>query len=206
MYLDDYELDRLTDMVFDTNLSHREMAMELGVEETDIARYIRDLGLSWVRRSKGHVSRGQGALTKIMAKLLPGEEIVTEYPLANRLRLDVYCPRYKLAAEYHGRQHFVYTPFFHGDKQGFYESQSRDEQKEDLCRELGIALVIFRYNDNLYEDAVYDRMLDALRNTPIVKTEKKSIKGDPYYENNKARQREFRRQQYAKMKQRRGRA
>jgi predicted transcriptional regulator len=204
----EYEQDRLTDLVFSSNLSTLEIARELDRTELEVTKEIRNLGLSWVRRKKGHVSRGQGALTAIMQKLLPGEEIRTEEPIGDRLRLDVYCPRYQLAAEYHGRQHFFYTEHFHGNIQGFYESQARDEKKIEICRDLGIALVIFRYNDTLSEDVVYERMLDALRNTPIVEKEKDNVptyKGNPFYEASKIRQREYRKQQYQKMKARRGR-
>lgn len=191
----------LTDFVFDSNLSTREIAQEFDVSELIIKKRIRDLNLSWVRRKNGHLSRGQGALTTIMRKLLPNEKIVTEEPIGERLRLDVYCPAYKLAAEYHGRQHFQYVQFFHGDKEGFYDSQARDERKLEICKELGIILLVFRYTDVLTEDAVFQRMLDAIRDAPpIVKAEKKSIKGDPYYESWKQRQREYRKQSYRKMK------
>ncbi len=208
MYLEPYELDRLTDMVFETNLSTREMGVELGIEEKEIKRQIRELGLSWVRRKKGHVSRGQGSLTQIMSKLFPGERIISEYHIGERLRLDVFCPKHDLAAEYHGRQHFFYVPHFHGNKQGFYESKERDERKLELCKDLGIELVVFRYNDMLTEDAVYNRMMYALENAPILeKVDKKSqYKDNPFYESNKVRQREYRRQQYQRMKTLKGRA
>src|SRR4051794_4516019 len=99
---DEFEDAILTDLVFDSNLSAREIAKDLDATELEIKKRIRDLGLSWVRRKNGHLSRGQGALTTIMRKLLPNEKIVTEEPIGERLRLDVYCPSYKLAAEYHG--------------------------------------------------------------------------------------------------------
>ncbi|MCA1806492.1 MAG: hypothetical protein LC687_01300 [Actinobacteria bacterium] len=202
----EYECDRLTDMIFDSNLSTQEMADELGRTEIEVNKEIKNLGLGWVRRRKGHISRGQAALTQIMSELLPGEEIRTEEPLGERLRLDVYCPGYELAAEYHGRQHFYYVQHFHGDKEGFYASQRRDDRKIELCQDLGIALVVFRYNDDMTRDAVYNRMLDAIRNTPIVKEEKKSrYKDNPFYEANKIRQREYRKDQYRKMKKAKGR-
>lgn len=201
-YFSTYEDDRLTDLVFDSNLSIREMAMDLGRTELEVTKEIRNLGLSWVRRRKGHISRGQAALTQIMNKLLPGETIETEYHIGERLRLDVYCPRYELAAEYHGRQHFFYTEFFHGDKEGFYASQERDERKQELCKELGISLVIFRYDDTLTEDAVYERLLDCLRNAPTAEREIKqgSFKGQPVYEEYMNRQRAYRKEQYKRMK------
>src|SRR4051812_28977044 len=101
MFWDEYNDTLLVDYVFDSNLSTREIARELECAELEVKRRIRELGLSWVRRSKGHISRGQAALTSILAKLLPNEKIVTEEPIGERLRLDVYCPSYKIAAEYH---------------------------------------------------------------------------------------------------------
>lgn len=202
-YWSAYEDDRLTDLVFDSNLSTREMAMELGRTELEVKKQIRTLGLSWVRRSKGRVSRGQAALTYIMRKLLPGEKVVSEEHIGDRLRLDVYCPKYKLAAEYHGRQHFFYTEHFHGDKYGFYESQARDARKEELCRQLGITLVVFRYDDHLSEDSVYERLLDALRSAPAAEDEVKSqgaLKNQPIYQDYLNRQRAYRREQYQRMK------
>lgn len=202
----EYECDRLTDMVFETNLSTHEIAQDLGRTELEVKKEIKNLGLGWVRRKKGHISRGQAALTAIMSDLLPGEDIQTEAPIGDRLRLDVYCPSYELAAEYHGRQHFFYTKHFHGDKEGFIASQERDERKIELCRDLGIALVVFRYSDDMSRDSVYNRMLDALRNTPMIHEEKESrYKGNPYYEAQKIRQREYRKEQYRKMKKARGR-
>lgn len=203
----EYEDDRLTDMLFETNYSNFEIARELGKTELEVVQEIRNLGLSWVRRKRGNVSRGQGALTSIMQKLLPGEEIQSEYPLGERLRLDVYCDRYKLGAEYHGQQHFVFNAFFHGDMEGFRASQRRDERKEEICKDLGIALVVFRYNDTLSEDVVYERLLDAIRSTPAVEEEKvPTYKGQPFYESHKLRQREYRRDQYRRMKAARRRA
>lgn len=202
----EHECDQLTDMVFDTNMSTLEMARELNKTEVEITKEIRNLGLSWVRRKKGHISRGQAALTSIMSELLPGEEILTEAPIGSRLRLDVYCPAYEIAAEYHGRQHFFYTKHFHGDKDGFLASQQRDELKVELCKDLGIALVVFRYNDDMSKDVVYNRMLDAIRSTPMVPRVKESrYKGNPYYEAGKIRQREYRKEQYRKMKKAQGR-
>lgn len=197
----EYEDFILTDYIFETNRSVREIALEFATTELDVKRRIRELGLSWVKRSRAKVSRGQASLTTAMQKLLPGQEIINEEPIGSRLRLDVYCPAFKLAAEYHGRQHFEFVQHFHGDREGFRESQERDEKKQKICDDLGIALVVFRYNDALTEDAVYERLLDAIRNAPTAEAvEKKTIKGDPYYEAWKQRRREYNKKTYQKMK------
>lgn len=192
----------LTDLVFDTNLSPKDMADQLGTSELFIKTRIKDLGLGWVRRNQGARSRGQAALTTMMRKLLPGEKITTEEAIGERLFLDIYCDKYKLAIEYHGRQHFQYVEHFHKDKEGFLDSQRRDERKEDLCKDLGIALVAFRYCDDLSEDVVFERLLDAIRTAPtaIEPKEKKTLKGEPSYESWKKRQSEYRRASYKRMR------
>lgn len=202
-----YETALLADYIFDSNISSREIAQKLGTTELDVKRKTRELGLSWVRRKNGFASRGQGALTMVMRKLMPGIEVVTEEPIGSRLRLDVYCPKYKLAAEYHGRQHFYFVEHFHNDMEGFRQSKERDEKKMELCKELGIVLVVFRYNDDLSEDIIYQRLLDALRNTEVepdsgTKTYKRSFKNHPQYDAYMQRQRDFKKQQYKRMKKR----
>lgn len=202
----EYEEALLADYLFDSNLSAREIANILGTSELDVKRKTRELGLSWVRRRNGYASRGQAALTGIMKKLLPGERINVEEPIGERLRLDVYCPKYKLAAEYHGRQHFYYVEHFHGNMEGFRESRARDIRKADLCQELGIALVVFRYNDDLSEDVVYERLLEGLRGTEYKDESKtvykRSLKDHPQYDAHMQRQREYRREAYRRMKKR----
>lgn len=212
MQWSEYECDRLTDLVFDSSYSTQEIARELDRTELEVVKQIRELGLGWVKKKKRNgVSRGQTALTDIMRKLIPGQKIENEYVIGERLRLDVYCPAYKLAAEYHGRQHFYYVPHFHGTKDGFYESQARDERKIELCREQGIELVTFRFNDSLTEDAVYDRLLFALRNSKALPAKDLTdnrvpkYRGNPFYEEQKEKRRQYRKEQYKRSKARRRR-
>lgn len=198
---DDHDSILITDLIFDSNLSTREIARELEATEVQVKQRVRELGLSWVRRRDGHLSRGQAALTAQMRKLLPGERIVTEYPLGERLRLDVFCESYDLGVEYHGRQHFMYVEHFHNDKEGFRDSQRRDERKLEICRDLGIALVAFRYNDSLTEGDVYQRLLEAIQMTPVLdKPTPQTVRGEPHYEAYKQRQREYNRAAYRRMR------
>lgn len=159
---DSDDLDFLTDLLFETNMSISSIAKEMDTTVNDVNKMINSLGLSWLKNSRKKMSRGQTALTAIMKKLLPGEEIINEHHIGNRMKLDVYCPRFKLAAEYHGRQHFYYTSRFFDSKYDFEEAQKRDEIKAQYCKDNGIALVVFRYCDSLTEKSVYDRMLDAI--------------------------------------------
>jgi hypothetical protein len=64
-----------------------------------------------------------------------------------RLELDGYCEKWRIAFEYQGIQHYEYTPHFH--RNGLSDlaaQQQRDRQKEELCDEAWIALVIVPYD------------------------------------------------------------
>lgn len=200
--LDDTEY--MVDLLFETSLSVSQIAKEIGWPVYKVNQRINQLGLSWLKESRKKVSRGQTALTNIMKKLLPSEKIVNEFYLDDKLRLDVYCPSYKLAAEYHGRQHFFYTSKFYESKYEFEEAKKRDEKKVQLCKERGIALIVIRYNDDLTEDSVYNRMLDAIREAPFVKEkkEKNKIYSSDFYLESKKRLSEQRKKNYRAMKDR----
>jgi hypothetical protein len=202
-----YDLDAiLKDYLFETNLSVSEIAAELQEDPVYLAKHIKKIGLDWVRRNNRKLSRGHAALTQLMQNLLPNEEIVNEFHIGERLMLDIYCPTYQLAAEYHGRQHFFYSNHFHKDQADFKASQERDARKEELCREKGIALVVFRFTDKLEESAVFERMMEAIQTTPYVREDKpkNSFKGNHYYEKMKQRNREYRKQRYRDYKRNKG--
>ena len=194
----------IKDLLFNSNMSQKEIAAELDVTEYRVAKRIKAMGLTWVRRKNRKLSRGHAALFHMLQRIVPNEKVVVEYPVGERLRLDIYCPAIKVGIEFHGRQHFEYVEHFHSDKQGFLDSQKRDLRKEELCAEQGIALVVFRYNDNLDEDVVFQRILDTIRSTKPAEPEtgmrQVKYKGNAYYEASKQRQREWRKAQYRKMK------
>lgn len=200
--LEEDDVEFLIDLLMDTNKSISEISRELDVPVADVNKKINQLGLNWLKNSRKKMSRGQTALTAIMQKLLPNEVIVNEYHIGDKLKLDVYCPSYSLAAEYHGRQHFYYTGRFFNSKYEFLEAQKRDERKAEWCKENGITLIVFRYNDSLSELSVYNRMLEAIRNSPKLnkKSKAKSITSSQYYQNMKKKNSEYKKSLYRKIK------
>ena len=67
-------------------------------------------------------------------------------PMTNRaLEIDCYNERLRLGCEYHGRQHFEYTPFMHKSREAFQNQKYRDKIKYERCKELGIRLIIVPY-------------------------------------------------------------
>ena len=196
----------LVDLLLESDLSLPAIAKEVDLSIKDLNKKIAQLGLTWIKEQRKKSSRGQSALTAVMKKLLPNEKIVNEHHLGDKLRLDVYCPSYKLAAEFHGRQHFYYTERFFDSKYEFEEAQKRDIKKVEMCKEQGIALIVFRYNDLLTEESVYSRMIEAIRSSEWKNAEpnvlKKPLSQNLFYQQQKKRNSEHKKQVYRAIKQR----
>lgn len=196
----------LVDLLLESDLSLPAIAKEVDLSIKDLNKKIAQLGLTWIKEQRKKSSRGQSALTTVMKKLLPNEKIVNEHHLGDKLRLDVYCPSYKLAAEFHGRQHFYYTERFFDSKYEFEEAQKRDIKKVEMCKEQGIALIVFRYNDLLTEESVYSRMIEAIRSSDWKNAEsnpaKKPLSQNLFYQQQKKKNSEHKKQVYRAMKQR----
>jgi hypothetical protein len=57
------------------------------------------------------------------------------------LELDCYNSGLKLAVEYHGAQHYKYIPFFHKNKESFYNQKYRDDMTRRKCQDNGVDLI-----------------------------------------------------------------
>jgi hypothetical protein len=57
------------------------------------------------------------------------------------LELDCYEESLKLAVEYNGQQHYKYIPYFHKNKEAFYNQMYRDDMKRRICRENRVNLI-----------------------------------------------------------------
>lgn len=196
----------LADILFDTNMSLDGIAEYFETSRSIISHQIKLQGLDWIRRTDHKVSRGQSALTLQLKKLLPNEKIVNEYHIGDRLRLDVFCPSYNLAIEYHGRQHYEWIAMFHDTYDDFIRAQQRDDEKLKKCTELGITVVVFRYNDDLSEASVFGRLLTAISeaDSPKVKCKKvNTYRLSPEYKELKAKRNQHARELRRKIRQER---
>lgn len=202
---DQDDIDFLKDLLLETSLSISQIAKELGWTIPQVNKKINSIGLTWLKDSRKKMSRGQTALTTALQKLLPGEKIINEYHIGDKLKLDVYCPKYAIAAEYHGRQHYYYTSRFFDSKYDFDEAVKRDQKKEQWCKDNGIALIVFRYNDSLTEQAVFDRLLEAIRSNPYKPNEKKKSNrtSSEVYRSIKKKNSEYKKNIYRSMKEKR---
>ena len=71
-----------------------------------------------------------------------------------RQHFDIWFPNWKIAVEYHGRQHFEPVEFF-GGKEAFHKTVERDKRKADLSKRHGVKLLIVTETDN-QDDIVQD--------------------------------------------------
>ena len=71
-----------------------------------------------------------------------------------------------------------------------------------MCKQQGIALVVFRYNDHLTEQSVFDRMLQAIKDSPFVKDQKtkNNIYESDFYKSMKKKKSEERKKIYRAIK------
>lgn len=71
-------------------------------------------------------------------------------------RFDIFIPKYNIAIEYNGIQHYEIKKNLFGGEEGFIKTQERDELKREKCRLNNCALfeVKYDYDDYDYEDLV----------------------------------------------------
>ena len=75
----------------------------------------------------------------------------------SNLEIDCYNQELNLGCEYHGKQHYEYVPYFHKDKQHFYNQRYRDEESKRLCRQNGVTLIEVPYTVKLGDIESYIR-------------------------------------------------
>ena len=94
-------------------------------------------------------------------KIFTGEEIVEDYfhPEISRksgfnVQFDVYLTNKKIAFEYHGKQHYEDIPSTFSPLEIY---QHRDSEKQQLCGEFGIQLIVIPY--------WWDNSIESLKET-----------------------------------------
>lgn len=65
--------------------------------------------------------------------------------------LDVFIPSLSVGIEYQGQQHYEPVAFF-GGKDRFEETVERDKRKRQLCKENGVKLIYWKYDEPINEE------------------------------------------------------
>jgi len=113
----------------------------------------------WPRRSSDNCkSNFQFSVGEIVDKVFPNEIILEEFYIpGDRLYIDFFLPRKRIAVEAQGRQHYEYSNFFHGSQENFKLAQSRDRRKSLWCTCNDIKLVVIRESDD--EEKIVNKLL-----------------------------------------------
>tara|TARA_B110000037_G_C16937298_1_gene431212 strand:+ start:102 stop:677 length:576 start_codon:yes stop_codon:yes gene_type:complete len=77
------------------------------------------------------------------------------------LELDCYDSQMKLAVEYNGIQHYIYTPYFQKSKEHFLNQKYRDDMKQRICKEHGVTLISVPYTVKIKD--IRSFIVDACR-------------------------------------------
>ncbi len=105
-------------------------------------------GIDWAGKSP---SNGQKACKAILANFWGGDVVGEEQVIpGTRLRFDFFNFSKSIGVEFHGKQHDVYTPFFHQKNIfNYVGSRERDEKKRKFCELNGFLLIEVREPEEL---------------------------------------------------------
>ena len=97
----------------------------------------------------------------ILSDIVDTSEIIRQYKdyeMFGRQSIDFYIPKYKIAIEHQGSQHFG-GHFFDDSEERYKRIQQLDRRKYEICKEHGIKLFYFSYEERyvpeVYLDTVY---------------------------------------------------
>lgn len=118
-------------------------------------------------------------LYSFLLTMFKGEEIIRQYKpewLTNRKSLDFYIPKYKIAIEHQGSQHFMIVKYFDGSDEKLSRIMQNDEEKIMECEKNNVSLLHFTYElrkkpDNCFYELFLkeDDLRDKINNLIILK-------------------------------------
>ncbi len=98
-------------------------------------------------------------LFKIVAALFSPRRVIQHYrgPELGGLEIDIWIPDLRVGIEYQGVQHFEAVDHW-GGEDGFLRRLEHDRRKKAICRTIGYALIEFRYEEELTEQTVKEKL------------------------------------------------
>ena len=107
----------------------------------------------------------EGVFFNQFKALYPNINIVKQkhFKWLGKQSLDFYLPQYNIAIEYQGNIHFEYNKKIHRRNNSFEAQQERDKRKNKLCKENGVKLIYFTFDNKRREflnERVYNKVID----------------------------------------------
>ncbi len=122
-----------------------------------------------------HVSTKQGcpkcllkhqlSIYKKLQQLFENEIILFEVgckivPWIKKQRFDMYFPKYNIAVEYDGPQHFIEVEHYKKGKECLELTKKRDRKKSQLCKENNCLLLRLKYD---YSQSDFNRLITKIK-------------------------------------------
>jgi hypothetical protein len=125
--------------------------------------FVKNVKLRWTGPSKGE-THCRSFLERTFNKKFPKcRPAFLRNPITNGhlMELDCFNEELSLACEYQGEQHYRYVPYFHKNKEAFYNQKYRDQLKKELCEKNNIYLIRVPFYENI--DLFLKKEIDAWR-------------------------------------------
>jgi hypothetical protein len=105
-------------------------------------------------------------LYKMTQILFPSIEIIHHYRgrELEGLEIDIWIPSLKVGIEYQGVQHFTAIQHW-GGADALKKRIQNDERKKQICKSLGYKLIEFKYDENLSEEKLRNKINAVLQIT-----------------------------------------
>lgn len=116
---------------------------------------------------KGINRNQESKLWLLVRQVLPDCSVIRHYrpPWLEGLELDIFVEQHNIGIEFQGRQHS--EAFEHlGGERALKNTQRHDKRKVRLCKQAGVKLVFVEEGDELSENAVLAKLMDALPTLP----------------------------------------
>lgn len=109
--------------------------------------------------------KSQTKLYNILKETFPKEKILFEVnkniiPWIKNQRIDIYFPKYNIAIEYNGEQHYIPIEHFGGVVE-LQDTQARDKLKQEKCKENNCTLFEIKYD---YSKQDFDNLIININN------------------------------------------
>ena len=163
----DYVLKRLKETLGEENYDFSEV--EYKGANKNVKVICKKHGAFWATPNNLYAGKGcklchSSKLEKTILTLLKNNniEFITEYKISKK-SLDFYLPKYNIAIECQGIQHFKPIDFFGGEKIFNYQKEN-DKIKYNLCKENNIKLIYFFNKLDDYKSIIYENKFHGIYN------------------------------------------
>jgi hypothetical protein len=104
--------------------------------------------------------KGETRLAQLVRSVFPDTCRQYSAQWLGRQHLDVYVPSRRVGFEYQGEQHYSPVPYFKG-QEGYKRTKERDARKKEACRQAGVALIEWKYDEPICREHLLKRLKQA---------------------------------------------